>query len=52
MKKTSTENRDIDLIIDELAVAACEAGINCDALAEMVRARALEVDLMESGEAE
>lgn len=45
-------SRNIEIIIDELAVAATEQGINGDELAEMVRNAAYEEDVRESGEVE
>ena len=42
--------RDIALIIEELAIAACEQGINADELAERVRRAAIEQDIAESGD--
>lgn len=45
-------SRNVNIIIDELAVAAAEQGVNCDELAEMVRTAAYEEDVRESGEVE
>jgi hypothetical protein len=44
--------RSLELIIDELATAACEVGIDADTLAERVRLAAMEQDIRESGETE
>lgn len=45
-------SRDVGIIIDELAVAACEQGIDANTLAERVREAAMEQDIRESGETE
>lgn len=45
-------NRPVSVIIDELAVAACEQDIDPDTLAAMVLEAATETDVSESGESE
>jgi hypothetical protein len=42
--------RDVNVIIEELAVAAIEAGLDPDTLAELVRRAAIKQDIRESGE--
>ena len=45
-------NRSIQIIVDELAVAAVEQGMDPDTVADMVRDACMDIDIIESGETE